>query len=383
MGVLDRRVFDEMLMAEDDGPRVSLYLPTHRGGREVRQAAIRLKNLLAAAAEQLTTRGESAADAKTLLAPAADLVNRQDYWEHQLDGLAIFLDGDGMRDFRCPRRFDELCYVNGHFHLKPLLPVLRRETAFHLLALSLKKVRLYEVTTDRLDELALDGIPESLEDALGHDLDEPTLQMHTGGPAGPGRDSGVFHGHGAGDDDRDAEVVRFLQLVDRGLRDHLQDDAEPVVLCGVKELVHRFHDLSRHPGLVPGGVSGHHDSLDPRRLHAEAWEVARPVLDEDAERAAARFTELRGTPLASAEVAVVGPALAGGRVESLLVSAEQRFWGRLEEDGTPRIHDERRPWDVELLDRLAALGLKRGTEVFVRRSSRLPDGVALAAVMRF
>ena len=35
----------DQLLACDKSPAVSIYLPTHLGGREVRQAAIRLRNL--------------------------------------------------------------------------------------------------------------------------------------------------------------------------------------------------------------------------------------------------------------------------------------------------------------------------------------------------
>jgi hypothetical protein len=383
MGVIDHRQFTTLMNFAGAGPCVSLFLPTHRGGRDVRQAPIRLKNLLQEAEEQLAAFDMKPSEIEEFLEPIINLVGRHSYWEHQLDGLALFKNAEQLTEFRCPRHFDELCYVNDHFHLKPLLPLLRGETAFHLLALSLKKVQLFEVTTDGLNELVLEKIPASLEEALGHEIKEPTLQHHAGGRPGPGSDGTIFHGHGAGSDDRTAEVVRFLQLVDQGLRDQLQDNRANVVVAGVEELVHRFHDLSKHPGLIPGGVTGNPASLDRRRLHSEAWSVARPVLEADAERVEARFRELSGTERASAKFEVVGPAVAAGRVESLLVSADRLVWGRLLEDGTPEVHPQREQGDVELLDRLAVLGLQRGAEVVARRAARLPEGVAVAAVMRY
>jgi hypothetical protein len=231
--------------------------------------------------------------------------------------------------------------------------------------------------------MELDGIPASLADALGHEVEEPNLKQHAGARPAPGREAPIFHGHGDGDDDRTREIVKFLQLVDDGLRERLPAAETPVVLAGVDELVHRFHDLSKHRGLIPGGVAGNPDSLDPRRLHAEAWEVARDVLEADAVRAVERFLELRGTDRASDRLQEVAPAAAQGRVETLLLAADREVWGRLEANGDVVIHDERRDGDVDLLDRLAALGLQRGAEVVARRAERLPDGVAAAAVMRY
>ena len=50
--MFSRSDLDE-LVAMDARPAVSIYLPTHVAGREVRQDPIRLKNLLSAAAERL------------------------------------------------------------------------------------------------------------------------------------------------------------------------------------------------------------------------------------------------------------------------------------------------------------------------------------------
>src|SRR5438105_15663998 len=47
------RIDLDELVAMDARPAVSLYLPTHVAGREIRQDPIRLKNLLSSAAERL------------------------------------------------------------------------------------------------------------------------------------------------------------------------------------------------------------------------------------------------------------------------------------------------------------------------------------------
>jgi hypothetical protein len=385
MSVIDRERFDALLDTEDPGPRVSVYLPTHRAGRDIRQDPIRLKNLLRQAEDGLRAKGMPAADSAALLAPATALLDRGAFWEHQLDGLALFLDADGMREFRCPRHFDAFCYVHDHFHVKPLLPLLRWETVFHLLALSLNQVQMYEVTADALNPVDLGDMPTSLADALGHDVDEPSLQHHAGArPGAATANVSVFHGQGGGDDDRKREVVRFLQLVDEGLRQRLPDPQTPVLLVGVDELISRFHDLSRHRGLVPGGITGNVESFEPQRLHAEAWEHAREFVEADARRAAARYDEQKGTEYATARVGEVARALAAGRVESLLVAADRVLWGELDPDaGEVDLHDPRQNGDVDVIDRLAVLGLQRGADVIARRASRLPDGAAVAAVMRY
>lgn len=383
MSAIDRRTLDNLATIAGPGPLVSIYLPTHRTGREVRQGPIRLKNLLRLAAKDLVEAGLDTSAIDTLLAPASVLVDQSSFWEHQQDGLALFLEPARLHQFRCSRHFDELCYVHDHFHLKPLLPLLRRETSFHLLALSLNDVRLYEVTDEALAPLELAGVPASLADALGHDLQEQSLQHHAGGRAGSGRDATVFHGQGVGEDDREQEAMRFLQKVDAALEKRLPPNGTPLVLAAVEEWLALYHKLSKRPDVVAGGIKGSPDSLDQGQLRAAAWGLARPVLERDADRAAAAFVELRGTERAASKLDEIGPAVAMGRVESLLVATDRNMWGTVADDGTVEVHRQRQRGDVDILDRLAIMGLQNGSNVVARRASRLPDGVAAAAVLRY
>lgn len=383
MSVIDRRTLDHLAAVAGPGPLVSLYLPTHRAGRDVRQGPIRLKNLLRSASRDLVAAGLDATAIDTLLAPASVLVDQSSFWERQRDGLALFLEPARLHQFRCPRQFDEFCYVHDHFHLKPLLPLLRRETSFHLLALSLNDVRLYEVTDEALAALDLDGVPASLADALGHDLQDQSLQHHAGGRAGGARDGTVFHGQGVGEDDREQEVTRFLQKVDSALEKRLPPNGTPLVLAAVEEWLALYRKVTGRPDVIDGGIKGSPDSLSPDQMHAAAWGLARPVLERDADRAAAAFVELRGTDRAASRLEEIGLAVATGRVETLLVAADRTMWGRVGDDGVIDVHHERQDGDVDILDRLAMMGLRNGSNVVARRASRLPDGVAAAAVLRY
>src|SRR5438309_9726878 len=84
-----RKDLDELLPIEAK-PAVSLYLPTHVAGREIRQNAIRLKNLITQTAERLHA-GWRRSEIDALLAPAASLVEDDQFWRHPENGLAVFL----------------------------------------------------------------------------------------------------------------------------------------------------------------------------------------------------------------------------------------------------------------------------------------------------
>jgi hypothetical protein len=67
-----------------------VFLPTHRAGREVEQAPIRLKNLLRQATDALTFDGVRARESDRLLAPLRRLLDDRLFWQYQSDGLALF-----------------------------------------------------------------------------------------------------------------------------------------------------------------------------------------------------------------------------------------------------------------------------------------------------
>jgi hypothetical protein len=77
-----RRTDLQRLALGRPGPCVSVFLPTHRAGREVEQAPIRLKTLLRQATDALTF--------DRLLAPLRRLLDDRLFWQYQSDGLALF-----------------------------------------------------------------------------------------------------------------------------------------------------------------------------------------------------------------------------------------------------------------------------------------------------
>ncbi|MBN1137486.1 MAG: hypothetical protein JXM73_12935, partial [Anaerolineae bacterium] len=135
MDILTKQDLQE-LIEKRDGWRVSIFVPTHRTGRETRQARIRLKNLLAQAEERLAAAGLRAPEIKAQLEPASRLVQDSLFWQRQSDGLAIFLAAETARHYRLPLDFEELVVVADRFYVKPLLPLLSGDGRFYVLALS-------------------------------------------------------------------------------------------------------------------------------------------------------------------------------------------------------------------------------------------------------
>src|SRR5919106_4281300 len=76
---------------------ISIYMPTHPIGSQQQQNPIRLKNLLTRAKKDILAYGLRRPDAEDRLRPAEDLLLDPEFWQHQGEGLAIFLSNDFSR----------------------------------------------------------------------------------------------------------------------------------------------------------------------------------------------------------------------------------------------------------------------------------------------
>jgi hypothetical protein len=403
MAILTR---DELriLSAEASPPCASLYMPTHRAGVETQQNPIRLKNLLRQTEELLQQAQAPRATVEQLLQPARRLLEDFGFWQHQSDGLALFLAPGFLRRYRLPLAFEELVVVGERFHLAPLLPLLTGDGRFHILALSQKKVRLFEATRHKLRELDLHDIPESLAEALGYDFEQRSLLFHSAtgalspatarvprstgvGPAvhTAGRSRAMFHGHGAGNDEvKKDEITRFLQLVDQGLLRLLRNGTAPLVVAAVDYEAAIYREVSKHPQVMPEAVEGSPEGLSSAELHHKAWRVVEDHFRREQQEAVGRFHDLVGAGRTAEEVETVLPAAADGRVDTLFLPVGARRWGRFDpQTREVELLESAGPEGEDLLDRAALETLLHSGDVFAVPPAELPGGADVAAILRY
>jgi hypothetical protein len=217
------------LAQQTANPSISIFLPTHRTGRETQQDPIRFKNLLRDAEKQLLGGGMGPREASALLQPAQALLEDANFWNHQHEGLAVFMAADDFHCYPLPFRVEELLVVAQSYYVKPVLPLFTNNGHYYILALSLNEVRLFEGTRYGVGQMALpDGIPANMEEALRLDDLQKSLQMHSNGGG-----SDMFHGQGPGDEEKKVWVEQYLNLVDTSLKEIFHEQNAPLVLAGV------------------------------------------------------------------------------------------------------------------------------------------------------
>ena len=298
------------------GPCVSLYLPTHRYGPDVRQGPILLRNLLSKVRAELDETGWRRPDVDDLLQPFDDLVDQGDFWQHQAAGLALFGAPGFSATYRLAIEVAEQVSVGDSFRVAQLVPALSGDGRFFLLALSQSDVRLFEASRHRIEGLELPDTPRSIDEALAHEDPERQLQLRS-----TGRGTAQFHGHGGGDEVEKGAVERYLRLVAAGVDARLRAAGDlPLVLASVAYYLPMFKAASDHPFILEDVVEGNPDRRSPGELHELAWPLVESVLSRERERQIARYRDASATGLAVDDADAVVRHAQEGRVELLFVS---------------------------------------------------------------
>jgi hypothetical protein len=362
---------------------VSIYMPTHRAGRETEQDRIRFKNLLREVENRFLAQGLRSPEVRERLKDAYQLLQDGGFWKRRSDGLAVFFSAGGLRALRLPVHFEETLVISDRCHVKPLLPLLVSDSRFFILALSQNQVRLLEATGDTAFDVELEGLPHSLAESVADTSSERQLQFHTGTPSLGGQRAAMFFGHDVSKENKD-KLLRWFRMIDRKMREVIGDARPPLVLAGVDALFPLYREANTYPRLLDEGLPGNPEGLKPEELHARAWPLVEPVFKQARQDAADRYRRLAGTGQTTNDVKEAVMAAHPGRVETLFVAVGVQVWGRYD----PRqqrcdVHAAPEAGDEDLLDLAAIQSLLRGGTVYAAPPAQVPGQQPLAAVFRF
>ncbi len=379
----------DTLMTTQEQPWVSIFMPTHRPGAEGQQDPIRLKNLVRQAEERLVAFGLRSPDARKLLGQPHKLLADDLFWRDQQEGLALYCAPSSFRTYRLPLRFDETLVVGARPYVRPILPLFTTQCRFFVLAWSKQHLRLFSASRHAINELPLTGVPRSLEEAMKYDEFDKPRRARWVQPTGIGRTGhaeggAAFRGLGEESEGNKDNLLRYAQMVDRGLHGMLREERAPLLVAAVDYLIPIYREANTYAHLLDHGLEGNPDTLKPEDLHRQAWRVVEPHFKAREEEAVARFTTLRGAGRTSRELRDIVPAAAEGRVETLWVARGVQAWGRYDPtDSSVVLHDMPHAGDQEMLDLAAVQTILHGGTVYPIDRMKVPGDALLAAIFRY
>jgi len=376
-----------ILMKETPPLGVSIFLPTHVRGSEIRQDPIRLRNLTARARDDLVSTGLSRTEAEAFVGPAMALVEDYRFWQHQDHGLALFLDGGEPRSYRVPIPLAERVVVGPGFRVKPLLPLLEADGAFVVVTITADEVRLFDAFRFAMTEDKTTDLPDSVAAILGEpDYENPLQASPVARPNTGAIDISQAQVYGDSPAEwRKARLVEFTRRVAAALRQHLAANPVPVVLVAAAEMGGHIQKLGTLDPLLAGVLERDPGSLDDAQLHDAAYAVMRPRLDAARTAAVERFETLHGGGDARAATGVdeLVRAAYQGRIDTLLLAEDDTVWGRYTE-ATDDIATGAafETTGEDLLEAVAVQTLQHGGAVHLLSTKEMSHRPA-AAILRF
>ncbi len=385
MDKLDKETLEQLMSYPGKGPCVSMFIPTDKAGSEAQQANIRLKNLLRDGKKKLQEYDLRTKEIEDILKPAQAFVGDSMFWQHQENGLAIFLTPDLFNYFRLPIEVREQVVVSHRFHIKPLLPLFTMEGRFYVLALSKKQVRLLQCTPHTAVPITLDNAPESIDDVLKYDDPEKQLQFHTRAPEGSdGYRAAISYGHGDENYVEKENLRRYVKEVDKALIKAIGNSNVPLVFAGVDYLFSIFRENTRYNYLAKKPLEGNPESIRDEMLQEKAWEHVEPIFQNTKEKALARYHELCGTGKTSTNLEEVAISAPDGRIELLFVATGVSLHGTIDhENKSLHLENDKNPAGEDILDYAAVRTYLNGGSVYPVPASDMPGENYVAAVFRF
>lgn len=374
--------YPDLLLGAHSAPCLSVYQVTHRQFPDRQQDPIRFRNLTRTL-EAALRQNYPDQDADALLAPFRTLAADAEFWERNLEGLAVLAAPGLFRVYRLPRPVPEVAVVGDSLHTRPLLRIVQSADRFQILGLDRHRARLFEGNRDRMQEIELaPQVPRSVDQAVAREV-ERDRASRTYGRIEPG----AMGRHGASDvkqDAIDAETEQFFRQVDRAvLEHHSRATGLPLLLAALPEHQRLFRTLSVNPQLVDAAIEVNPEALTLDDLRERAWQLLRPWYLQRLAGMLEAFAAAQAAQHGSADLSDVARAADEGRVATLLLEAGRQVPGRIDAAGAVAFAQPDAAAAEDLLDVLGERVLRSGGEVLVVPAERMPGTSGLAAIYRY
>jgi hypothetical protein len=356
----------EELIQDRGKARVSLYLPTTPLTQQAQADRIALKNLIGDAIAQLADHDKR--EVRALEETLLDLVDDDEFWAVQANGLAVFATPAGLRTFRLPTRLQPMAEVSDRFHVKPLLRVVTVPQSAFVLALTPDSVRVVEVSADMpAFAVKVADMPKDAASAAGR------ASIKERSPSG--RIQGA--------EGMKVRLGQYARKVDQALREFLAGRDLPLILVATEPMLSIYRSVQSYARLAPTSVTTNPDSMSDSELAA----AARSVLDElfVAELAGikALFEQRKGERRTTTDVAQAARAATYGAVQKLLVDIDEVLPGTVDEEGRVALAAGPSAASYGVVDEIAGRALLTGARVLGVRREDIPGGGSLAAILRY
>jgi hypothetical protein len=280
-------------------------------------------------------------------------------------GLAIFMSDERAQYVALPIAVGPAVEVGDRVDLLRLMPAMVGDIEFYVVTIDKKGAQLFRGSRFDFDVVPVPDMPGSIDDALWYVRREPVLNR---------QGSGAMHGSGGGQDLRKDDVRQYIHMIDKAITPVLNGAESPLVVVGVEYEAAMFINHTHYRHTVDIAISGSPESMSAEELHQRSWEFVQSQARTSAGAALERLGELGGTGKTATDPDEVVSASRDGSVGDLLVARSATDAG----ESQPASADARRSVVAAVNE-----GFRHRSHIHVVDDASLPEGVLVAAVLRY
>lgn len=296
------------------GPKISIYMPTHRTQPDNKQDAILFKNLLQQSKDQLA----ESYPRRVWLSMVEQLEQLQkdsDFWNKRTEGLAVLLDESGLEVFELSHSPQQRLVVDEHFYLIPLMRHQGEHEAAYLIDLSKDRITFYRIEGEQAimiePEQIKTSFPEMFDD---FDADsQVNFGSYKGGQV-------AYHGHRSKSEEQQKDREKYFRYLDQRLPEVVGN--APVIVAGVTENVTEFRKLAKSDNYLEQTIDKPFDSMDHEQQQEAIRNILTPHSKKILQKALARYDHAEAHGKASQGFDAIFNQSQAGQIDTLYLSAD-------------------------------------------------------------
>lgn len=373
--------FPEDMIVDGDGPRISIYQPTHKSFPENKQDPIVFKNLIKVIEKSL----EQIPDIRThdaIMKPLYELNEDKAFWNHTTEGMAVFATADNCIVYHLNNPVNELAIVANSFHIKPILKNFQSTENYLLLGLSRDYFSLYKGNRHGIEAIEIDkDVPRTSNEVLGFQTTDPSLTHGSYGAGG----SAMYHGHGDVQQEIDKDTEKYFKYVDAYVLEHYSKAMKlPLILVSLSEHFPLFKEISKNPYLHEESITKSIDSMDLKEIQIQSQKIIETIRTKRIQEMAESFSNAEADALGDTDLKAIVFAAFESRVETLLIEEDKIVPGKIDHNtGSVNYGDIHSPDHDDVLDDLAEMVIVNGGTVLVLEKDMMPSTTGIAAIYRY
>lgn len=273
--MIDIRKLNDFLgyAREQEGPKISLHLKTHRAHPDNRADPINYKNAVQDLQRQLIEGSIARRDWEPAIKLMELLYDDQNFWEHTQEGIVVLAAGDRLETFQLQYSVRNLHRIGSHFHLLPLFHLDEVIGYVYVVDLSRDRFSMYLVNPLGSSQVATPEIKQSFPE-LFDDFDAKATNLRVGGFGGK---VGIHYGHHARPEEVEKDRTKYFRyLADSFARLH-KETGMHFILAGTMDNIAHFRQIMGDQKYLDGTIPKPLDAMDERDILKEVTAIMRPL----------------------------------------------------------------------------------------------------------